>query len=80
MQILKELKVAHATGGTVFYVDPKHWNAILEIVGGWPGESPEITGAELAIAEYAGKRRSGQGYSLDANLRQVRNAESQSLL
>ncbi|WP_236600825.1 DUF3883 domain-containing protein [Ktedonobacter sp. SOSP1-85] len=43
----------------------------MELVGGWPGSTPEIASVERVITEYAGKRRSGQGYVLDANLRRA---------
>lgn len=69
--ILKDLSVARATGGTIFYVTPKQWNSVLDIVGGWPGSTPEIANAELTVAEYAGKRRSGQGYAVNADLRRA---------
>src|SRR5260370_31099890 len=43
----------------------------MEGVGGWPGRNPEIEDAELTIAEYAGKRRSGQGFSINADMRRA---------
>ncbi|HET8845416.1 MAG TPA: EVE domain-containing protein, partial [Ktedonobacteraceae bacterium] len=69
--ILKELSVARATGGTIFHVTPDQWNAIMELVGGWPGSTPEIVSIEHAIAAYAGKRRSGQGYATNADFRRA---------
>jgi len=71
LSILKELSVARATGGTVFHVTPDQWDTIMELVGGWPGSAPEIASAESVIAEYAGKRRSGQGYAINADLRRA---------
>jgi hypothetical protein len=65
----RELSVARATGGTVFHVTLDHWDAILQEVGGWP--APEIEDAELAIAELAGKNRSGQGFRMDVAARQA---------
>lgn len=43
----------------------------MKIIGGWPGSAPEIALVELAIAEYAGKMPSGQGYSITAKQRQA---------
>lgn len=68
---LKDLSAARATGGTVFHVTSDQWDTLMELVGGWPGSTPEIASAERAIAEYAGKRRSGQGYVINADLRRA---------
>ncbi len=35
-QVLRELSVARATGGSVFHVTPEQWDAIMLAVGGWP--------------------------------------------
>jgi Domain of unknown function (DUF3883)/EVE domain len=71
LPFLKELSVARSTGGTVFHVTPDQWDAIIEAVGGWPVRNPEIEDAELTIAEYAGKRHSGQGYSTNPDIRRA---------
>jgi hypothetical protein len=34
--VVRELSVARASGGTVFYVQPEHWNAVVRAAGGWP--------------------------------------------
>lgn len=39
--LLKELKVARATGGSIFHVTPDQWDTLMEIVGGWPGSTPK---------------------------------------
>src|SRR5579883_3255148 len=57
-QVVKELNVYHATGGTAHHITPEQWQAIMEIVGGWPLRNPQVEDAELAIAEFAGKNRS----------------------
>jgi hypothetical protein len=71
LPFLKELSVARTTGGSQFHVTPDQWDAIMEAVGGWPVRNPEIEDAELTIAEYAGKRRSGQGYSTNPDIRRA---------
>lgn len=71
LQALRELSVARATGGSVFYITSKQWDAIMEAVGGWPVRNPEIEDVELTIAEYAGKRRSGQRFSINADMRRA---------
>ncbi|MHB8597161.1 MAG: protein NO VEIN domain-containing protein [Ktedonobacteraceae bacterium] len=55
--------------GSVFHVTPDQWDAILQTIGGWP--APEIEDAELAVAELAGKNRSGQGFRMDVAARQA---------
>lgn len=71
LPILEDLTVKRATGGSIFHVSPNQWSTIMDIVGGWPGSPPEIASAEWAIAQYAGKRRSGQGFVADAERRGV---------
>ncbi len=71
LPFLKELSVARATGGSIFYVTPDQWDAIMKAVGGWPERNPEIEDAELSIAEYAGKRHSGQAYSTNPDIRRA---------
>lgn len=71
LPILKTLKPATAQMGGVFHVYPEEWDALMKIIGGWPGSAPDIATVELAIAECTGKRRSGQGYSVDAKQRQA---------
>jgi Domain of unknown function (DUF3883)/EVE domain len=71
LSVLSQLNVARATGGSIFYVTPDQWDAIMEAVGGWPERNPEIEDAELSIAEYAGKRHSGQGYSTNPAIRRA---------
>jgi hypothetical protein len=71
LPVLRQLNVARATGGSVFHMTSNQWDAILEAVGGWPIRNSEIEDAELIIAEYAGKRRSGQGYSTNPDVRRA---------
>lgn len=70
-RVVKELNVYRATGGTVFHVTFDQWKAIMELVGGWPTRNPQVEDAELAIAEFAGKNRSGQGFSTNAYARKA---------
>jgi hypothetical protein len=71
LKVLEEkgLNVARATGGTIFHVQTEQWQAIMEAIEGWP--APEIEDAELAIAEFAGKNRSGQGFRIGVAERQA---------
>lgn len=71
LSILKTLNPATAQMGGVFHVSPDEWDTLMKIIGGWPGSAPEIALVELAIAEYAGKMPSGQGYSMNAKQRQA---------
>ena len=71
LQLLKELSVARAPGGSIFHVTPAQWNAIMEAVGGWPGKNSEVEEAERIIEEYTGKKRSGQGFSINADMRRA---------
>lgn len=71
LQLLKELSVARAPGGTIFHVTPAQWDGIMEAVGGWPGKNPEVEEAERIIEEYAGRRRPGQGFSTNPDLRRA---------
>jgi hypothetical protein len=34
--VLHNLSVSRATGGTVFRVTPEQWDAVVEAAGGWP--------------------------------------------
>jgi len=36
--VLRDLSVSRATGGTVFYVAPDQWDAVVDAVGGWPND------------------------------------------
>src|SRR5689334_20601114 len=47
-QVLSELSVGRATGGSIFTVTPDQWHAIMNLVGGWPAESPEVQNALTA--------------------------------
>jgi hypothetical protein len=71
LPVLRELNVAHATGGTIFHVTPSQWDAIMELVGGWPARNPDLEDVERTIEEYAGKKRSGQGFSTNADMRRA---------
>ncbi len=42
LNVLSELSVARATGGTIFHVTADQWNAIMSAIGGWPSTPPEI--------------------------------------
>jgi hypothetical protein len=35
---VRDLSVARASGGTVFYVQPEQWNAVVCAAGGWPAK------------------------------------------
>ncbi len=69
--LLGVLSVSRARGGTVFEIAPGEWDAILATTGGWTEESPEVTAAKVTVAEYAGQRRSGQGFGLSAEERRA---------
>jgi hypothetical protein len=69
--VLEMLSVARATGGTVFHVTPDQWNAIMNIVGGWPTINYDIEDAEVALAEAIGKRQTGQGFRTDVRIRRA---------
>lgn len=71
LQFLRELNVARATGGTIFRVTPDQWDTIMKVVGGWPGKNPELEDAERVIDEYAGKKRSGQRFSTNTDMRRT---------
>lgn len=71
LPILRELSVARATGGTVFHVTPEQWETIMKLVGGWPGLNSNMQEAERAIEEIAGKQRSRQRFSNNADVRRV---------
>ncbi|HTE83782.1 MAG TPA: EVE domain-containing protein [Dehalococcoidia bacterium] len=40
--LLEELTVYRSQGGTVNHVSPEQWSAILEAVGGWPNDVPQV--------------------------------------
>lgn len=67
--VIRQLKAANATGGSVFHVTPDEWNAVMQVIGGWP--APEIEDAELAVADIAGKSTSGQGFRIDVTIRRA---------
>jgi len=71
LPILRELSVARATGGTVFHVTPGQWDSIMKLVGGWPARNPDLEEVERTLEEYAGKKRSGQGFSTNADMRRA---------
>ncbi len=71
LPVLRQLSVARATGGTIFHVTPNQWEAIMEVIGGWPSQNLEIEEAEHVIEEYAGKKRSGQGFSTNSDMRRA---------
>lgn len=68
---LRELSVCRATGGTVFYVSADQWSTVLDTVGGWPQDMPDVVVAREIIAELAGKSTSGQGFKVDPRERQA---------
>jgi hypothetical protein len=41
LSVLKTLKPAIAQMGGVFHVSPEEWDAIMKIIGGWPGSAPK---------------------------------------
>lgn len=55
--------------GSAFRVESHQWDDIMKAIGGWP--TPEIVDAEFAIAEVAGKKRSGQGFRIGVAERQA---------
>lgn len=65
--VIRKLKAANATGGSVFHVTLDEWNAVMQVIGGWP--APEIEDAELAIANVAGHSSSRQGFFMDVKVR-----------
>jgi hypothetical protein len=40
-------------------------------VGDWPGKNPEVEETERIIEEYSGKKRPGQGFSINPDLRRA---------
>jgi len=39
--VLRDLSVCRSKGGTVFHIWPDQWEALLELLGGWPEEAAE---------------------------------------
>ncbi len=42
-EVLEDLSVSRARGGTVFKVTPEQWDAVAAAVGGWPAERDRAT-------------------------------------
>ena len=63
-ELLHSLSVARATGGSIFRVTPEQWQRVLDVVGGWPGDSQE----GLNVQDTVRNRRSsgGQGFRSSA--------------
>ncbi len=68
LPVLRELSVTRAT---VFHVTPRQWDTIMKLVGGWPTRNPDVKEVERTLEEYAGKKRSGQGFSTNADMRRA---------
>ncbi|WP_437313103.1 EVE domain-containing protein [Sorangium sp. So ce385] len=45
--LLSDLSVARARGGTVFNVTPEQWEAVVAAAGGWPQQAPRPGHAQL---------------------------------
>lgn len=67
--LLDRLSVAHATGGTVFKIDPEHWSELLTLLGGWwnGAFSPD----EAAVEAASAARAKSQGFQGDSAVRQA---------
>lgn len=62
---LEKLSVARATGGSVFHVTPSEWNAVANLVGGWPDKT--MASQPLPLSTKSGLTR--QGINLDPRVR-----------
>jgi hypothetical protein len=62
---LSKLSVAHATGGSVFHVDPVDWNAVTRLVGEWRPTDPSA----MPVVTKGKMRLSSQGFSVDPRVR-----------
>jgi predicted RNA-binding protein with PUA-like domain len=71
LPLLKTLTVATGQMGSIFRVTSKEWDALMNIIGGWPESAPEVAAMKVASAEYAGKRYAGQGYMMNAQQRRA---------
>jgi hypothetical protein len=69
--VLRDLTVSRAQGGTVFYVTPEQWHALVRATGGWPERAAEVREAVEAVAERAGKGQPGQGFQSSPELRRA---------
>lgn len=67
--VIRKLNAANAPGGSVFHVTPGEWDAVMQLIGGWP--APEIEDTELAIANFLGRSSSSQGFLIEATVRRA---------
>ena len=68
-ELLDNLSVARARGGSVFYLTPVQWDAVLERTGAWQAEAEDEDLVE-AIVSPKGRGKS-QGTGLDAASRKA---------
>jgi hypothetical protein len=69
---LAALSVARATGGTVFKITEAQWNSIMALAVGWhPCEVVSEQDVLFAVTEALGRKRGGQGFSVDPRTRKV---------
>jgi hypothetical protein len=68
-EVLEDLSVFRARGGTVFRISDEQWSALITAAGGWEGLSPEGN----ALLTEASPRRSlrGQRFGLSAEQRRL---------
>jgi hypothetical protein len=70
--LLSGLTIVRANArGTVFHVYPDQWAPIVEAVGGWPAEAPEIEAVQDIVNPESLRWRSGQGFLGDIQVRRA---------
>jgi len=70
--VLANLSVAQATGGSVFKITESQWDSIMTLAGGWqPRDLVSDEDLLFAASENRGKKRGGQGFSVDPRTRKV---------
>jgi hypothetical protein len=69
-EVLRELSVSRGQG-TIFNVTPEKWDAIIDAVGGWREDAPEVEYARDLIEQMAGKQHGGQGFKNSAEARRA---------
>jgi hypothetical protein len=70
-EVLEDLSVFRARGGTVFRITDDQWTALVTAAGGWDGPSPEGAALIAAATPRRARAAGGQGFGLSAEERRV---------
>jgi predicted RNA-binding protein with PUA-like domain len=58
---------------SVYHIEPEQWAALIDVLGGWPcaTQRGDVQAVTKMLYQQAGKRRAGQGFQRDAEVRRA---------